>query len=89
MATETSGTQSHVEWRRLHALGLPSGSIRALLAILIFATTWGLLVLRPSLEVPDYLRDLLSYWAGVGVSLGWIALLGAAGTERLRRRDIT
>jgi hypothetical protein len=38
---------------------LPSGSIRALLALLIFATTWGLLVLRPSREVPDYLRDLL------------------------------
>jgi ABC-2 type transport system permease protein len=34
-------------------------------------------------------EDLLSYWPGVGVSLGWIALLGAAGTERLRRRDIT
>ena len=59
MDLETSGTQSHVDWRRLHALGLPSGSIRALLAILIFATTWGLLVLRPSREVPDYLRDLL------------------------------
>lgn len=34
-------------------------------------------------------EDLLSYWAGVGVSLGWVAVLGAAGTERLRRRDIT
>jgi ABC-2 type transport system permease protein len=33
--------------------------------------------------------DLLSYWAAVGVSLGWAAVLGAAGTERLRRRDIT
>ncbi|HEX7254825.1 MAG TPA: ABC transporter permease [Gaiellaceae bacterium] len=33
--------------------------------------------------------DLLPYWAGVGVSLGWIAVIGAAGTERLRRRDIT
>ena len=34
-------------------------------------------------------EDLLSYGAGVAVSLGWIALIGAAGTERTRRRDIT
>lgn len=34
-------------------------------------------------------EGLLSYWPGVAVSLGWIALLGAAGTERTRRRDIT
>jgi ABC-2 type transport system permease protein len=34
-------------------------------------------------------ENLLSYWAGVGVSLAWIAVVGAAGTERLRRRDIT
>lgn len=33
--------------------------------------------------------DLLSYWPGVAVSLGWIALLGAAGTLRTRRRDIS
>jgi hypothetical protein len=59
MELDTSGPQAHVDWRRLHALGLPSGSIRALLALLIFATTWSLLVLRPSREVPDYLRDLL------------------------------
>jgi hypothetical protein len=29
------------------------------MAVLVFATTWGLLVLRPSEEVPVYLRDLL------------------------------
>jgi hypothetical protein len=40
-------------------MGLPSGSIRAILAIAIFATTWALLVLRPTLDIPDYLRDLL------------------------------
>ena len=33
--------------------------------------------------------DLLPYWTAVGVSLAWAAGLGAAGTERLRRRDIT
>ena len=38
------------------SFGEPSGPCSA---ILIFATTWGLLVLRPSLEVPDYVRDLL------------------------------
>src|SRR3954451_10441909 len=61
MATEIpeTQTQAEVDWRRLHALGLPSGSVRALMAILIFGTTWGLLVLRPSEEVPVYLRDLL------------------------------
>jgi ABC-2 type transport system permease protein len=34
-------------------------------------------------------EDILSYWPGVGVSLAWIAVLGLAGTERLRRRDIS
>jgi hypothetical protein len=38
---------------------MPAGSVRALLAVLIFATTWGLLLLRPTREVPDYLADLL------------------------------
>jgi ABC-type transport system involved in multi-copper enzyme maturation permease subunit len=33
--------------------------------------------------------DLLSYWAGVGVSLAWIAGVGAAGVVRIMRRDIT
>jgi hypothetical protein len=33
--------------------------------------------------------DLLPYWTAVGVSLAWAAVLGVAGTERLRRRDIT
>ena len=33
--------------------------------------------------------NLLSYGVGVAVSLGWIALLGAAGIWRTRRRDIS
>ena len=33
--------------------------------------------------------DLLSYWPAVGISLGWVGLLGALGTERTRRRDVT
>jgi hypothetical protein len=48
-----------VDWRAVHALGLPAGSVRALLAILIFGTVWALLLVQPSTEVPDYLRDLL------------------------------
>jgi hypothetical protein len=59
MATPTADPSLSVDWRRLHALGWPAGSVRALLAILVFAATWGLLVVRPSHEVPVYLRDLL------------------------------
>ena len=33
--------------------------------------------------------DLLSYWPGVAVALGWIALIGAVGLWRTLRRDIT
>ena len=33
--------------------------------------------------------DLLPYWTAVAVSLAWIAGIGAAGTERVRRRDLT
>jgi hypothetical protein len=33
------------DWRRVHALGPPSGSVRALMAALVFATTGGLPVL--------------------------------------------
>lgn len=57
---EVSGSSpTAVDWRRLHALGLPAGSVRALLALLVFGTALGLLALRPTQEVPDYLRDLL------------------------------
>ena len=33
--------------------------------------------------------NLLSYWPGVAVSIGWIVVLGAAGVWRTSRRDIT
>lgn len=56
---DSTPTQPAVDWRRLHAMGLPAGSIRALLAFLVFGTALGMLALRPSVEVPDYLRDLL------------------------------
>jgi hypothetical protein len=34
-------------------------------------------------------EDLLDYWPAVGVSLSWIAAIGAAGLVRTLRRDIT
>jgi ABC-type transport system involved in multi-copper enzyme maturation permease subunit len=33
--------------------------------------------------------NLLDYWPALAVSLGWIAVLGALGVARTRRRDIT
>ena len=59
MAIERQETQNQIDWRRMHALGLPAGSVRALLAVLVFATVWGMLLVRPSQEVPDYLSDLM------------------------------
>src|SRR5215469_8333716 len=59
MPHDMPGSTTPVDWRTVHALGLPSGSIRALLAILIFGTIWALLLVQPGAEVPDYLRDLL------------------------------
>jgi hypothetical protein len=43
-----------------------------------------------ALDAADGTSDgLLSYWAGVGVALAWTAAIGVAGTERIRRRDVT
>lgn len=47
------------DWRGRHAFGLPPGSVRAMLALLIAATICGTLALRPDREVPSYLRDLM------------------------------
>jgi hypothetical protein len=59
MHLDTKSSEALVDWRKVHALGLPSGSIRALLAVLIFATVWCLLLMKPTQEIPDYLSDLL------------------------------
>jgi hypothetical protein len=59
VATESPAPQRPVDWRRLHAFGLPSGSVRAVLALMVFGAIWGLLLARPDQEIPDYLRDLL------------------------------
>jgi hypothetical protein len=59
MAAGIPVSRASVDWRRLHALGLPSGSVRALLAVMIFAAAWGLLLFQPTRAVPGYLSDLL------------------------------
>ena len=59
MGADTPRPEVPIDWRKVHALGLPSGSIRALLAILIFATVWCSILVQPTREIPDYLGDLL------------------------------
>jgi len=54
-----SSSSSTIDWRRLHALGWPAGSVRALMALIVFGCLWAFLVLHPDQEVPEYLRDLL------------------------------
>lgn len=90
---EPDNPATEIDWRRLHAFGLPAGSIRALLAFLIFGTALGLLALRPTEEVPDYLRDLLfiimghyfasRHQAGMGQEPGPSPLYLPRGTVRL------
>jgi ABC-type transport system involved in multi-copper enzyme maturation permease subunit len=63
---------------------------------------WGLFAWRDVDRLAEYLpfraldaadgvggEDLLSYGAGVAVSIAWILAIGAAGVVRTRRRDIT
>jgi hypothetical protein len=59
VSTESPAPQRPIHWRKLHAFGLPGGSVRAVLALMIFGTIWGLLLRRPDQEVPGSLRDLL------------------------------
>src|SRR3954452_177808 len=47
------------DWRRLHALGLPEGSIRALLALMICGLVGPLHLPHIDVSAPAYLRDLL------------------------------
>ena len=48
-----------LDWRRLHALGLPSGSVRALLALAVVGTVCGLLLQAPERALPEHLESLL------------------------------
>jgi hypothetical protein len=55
----TSAVPAPGDWRRIHALGLPAGSVRALLALIVFGTIWAWLLLNEDYEVPQYLQNLL------------------------------
>src|SRR5688572_16208118 len=56
-AATTPATRLH--WRKVHALGLPGGSVRAILAVAVCGAIWAWLWLRPEREVPRYLQDLM------------------------------
>lgn len=45
--------------RNSYAYGLPAGSVRAILALMIFGAIWALILMHPYEEVPSYLRDLM------------------------------
>lgn len=47
------------DWKRLHALGLPGGSVRALLALTVVGTVCGLLLRDPAKPPPEALESLL------------------------------
>lgn len=50
---------SNADWKRIHALGLPGGSVRAILALAIVGSISALLYLEPDLGVPYYLQNLM------------------------------
>lgn len=47
------------DWRSRHALGLPGGSVRALLALGVVGTVCGLLLRDPRAPLPEHLESLL------------------------------
>ncbi len=47
------------DWREVHALGLPSGSVRALIALAVVGTVCGLLLRAPERALPEHLESLL------------------------------
>lgn len=48
-----------LDWRKIHALGLPAGSVRALLALGVVGTVSGLIIRDPGKPLPDHLESLL------------------------------
>ena len=52
-------TSAAPDWRRVHAFGLPGGSIRGLLALAMFGAVWGHLALIPEVRLPEYLQNLM------------------------------
>jgi hypothetical protein len=59
MATAGDDASKPLDWRKVNAFGLPAGSVRALLALMIFGAIWAWLLLRADFEVPQYLQNLL------------------------------
>ena len=54
-----AGRPPRQDWRSLYAFGLPNGSVRAVLALMVCGTIWALLWLRPDRPVPDSLQNLM------------------------------
>lgn len=52
-------TATPEDWRRRHALGLPAGSVRALLALAVVGTVCALLIREPDRPPPEALESLL------------------------------
>lgn len=52
-------TEDRPDWRRRHALGLPDGSVRALLALTVVGVVCGLLLRDPGAPLPEHLESLL------------------------------
>lgn len=48
-----------LDWRSRHALGLPGGSVRALLALGVVGSVCGLLLRDPAAALPEHLEGLL------------------------------
>jgi hypothetical protein len=46
-------------WSKLYAFGLPAGSVRALLVIMVLGSAAALTALHPEAAIPDAFRDLL------------------------------
>lgn len=59
MSTAPATPVQDLDWRRIHAFGLPNGSIRALLGFLIFGAIWAWLLLQPEKGVPSHLQNLM------------------------------
>ncbi|MBL8976689.1 MAG: hypothetical protein JNK56_39180 [Myxococcales bacterium] len=59
MSSEPIETTPPRDWREVHALGLPSGSVRALIALAVVGVVCGLLIKAPERALPEHLESLL------------------------------
>lgn len=56
---DMSDVKPAIDWRDVHALGLPGGSVRALIALAVVGTVCGLLLRMPERALPEHLESLL------------------------------